>query len=140
MKNIIILLSSAILVAGCTHGGSPEASASAQAQAAEDEAALATALAGRVAGPPQDCVAEGELGTQKTYGRSVIVFTGRTGDVLFVNRTTSACPDVAGRSLKTTTSMTRLCRGDNIIVYEPASGAEFGGCSLGEFTPYRRTR
>jgi hypothetical protein len=36
--------------------------------------------------------------------------------------------------------MSQLCRGDIVTVFDPISGVEFGGCSLGEFTPYRATR
>ncbi len=141
MKTTLVLLSAAILAVACTHVGGTATKAATQSTAAEDEAALATALVGREAGLPQDCVAELDLGTQKAYGRNVIVFAGRNGDdVLWVNRTLSACPDLTGRSLKTRVPATRLCRGDNVIVYEPASGIDFGSCSLGQFTPYRRVR
>jgi hypothetical protein len=137
----IILLSVAILVAGCTHGGGPETSAPAQSQAVKDEADLAAALSGRIAGPPQDCVSERDLGGNKSYGRGVIMFSGRTDDVVYVNRPPAGCPELhSGRALKTRTTATQLCRGDIILVFDPVSGMEFGGCSLGEFTPYRRAR
>jgi hypothetical protein len=140
MKTVIIL-SAAILVAGCTHGGRPEPGAPAQTQAAQHETDLAAALSGRVAGPAQDCVTQSDLGGNQSYGRDVIVFTGRTGDVLYVNRPTAGCPGLDfGRALKTQTTMSQLCRGDIVTVFDPISGVEFGGCSLGEFTPYRATR
>ena len=137
----IILLSVAILVAGCTHGGGPEASAGAQSQVAKDEADLAAALSGRIAGPPQDCVSERDLGGNKSYGRGVILFSDRTDDVVYVNRPPTGCPDLnPGRALKTRTTSAQLCRGDIVLVFDPVSGMEFGGCALGEFTPYRRSR
>jgi hypothetical protein len=140
MKTIIMLFA-AILAAGCTHNGGPEASARARAQAAEDEADLAAALSGRIAGPPQDCVNQGDLGGNKSYGRGVILFSGRTNDVVFVNRPAGSCPDLNfGRALKTLTTTTQLCRGDIVTVFDPISGTEYGGCGLGEFTPYRRAR
>jgi len=137
----IVMLCAAILVAGCTHSGRPEASAGAQTQAAEHEADLTAALSGRIAGPPQDCVTQADLGGNKSYGRDVILFSGRTGDVVYVNRPTVGCPGLdSGRALKTQTTMTQLCRGDIVTVFDPVSGVEFGSCSLGEFTPYRRAR
>jgi hypothetical protein len=140
MKTVIIL-SAVILVAGCTHGGRPEAGAPAQPQAAQHETELTEALSGRVAGPPQDCVTQSDLGGNKSYGREVIVFTGRTGDVLYVNRPTAGCPGLdSGRALRIQSTMSQLCRGDIVTVFDPISGVEFGGCSLGEFTPYRPAR
>lgn len=140
MKTIILLFA-AILAAGCTHNGGPQASARAQAQAAEDEAGLAAALSGRIAGPPQDCVDQGDLSGNKSYGRGVILFSGRTNDVVYVNRPVGGCPDLnLGRALKTRTTMTQLCRGDIVTVFDPISGTEYGGCGLGQFTPYRRAR
>jgi hypothetical protein len=140
MKTIILLFA-AILAAGCTHNGGPQVSARAQAQAAEDEAGLAAALSGRIAGPPQDCVDQGDLGGNKSYGRGVILFSGRTNDVVYVNRPAGGCPDLnLGRALKTRTTMTQLCRGDIVTVFDPISGTEYGGCGLGQFTPYRLAR
>jgi hypothetical protein len=138
MKTIIMLFA-AVLVAGCTHNGGPDASARARAQAAEDEAGLAAALSGRIAGPPQDCVDHRDLGGNKSYGRGVVVFSGRTNDVVYVNRPAAGCPELeSGRALKTRTTMAQLCRGDIVTVFDPISGIEYGSCSLGEFTPYRR--
>lgn len=140
MKTVIVL-SVAILAAGCAHHGGPEASAVTQSQAVKDEADLTAALSGRIAGPPQDCVNEGDLGGNKSYGRGVILFSGRTGDVVYVNRPPAGCPDLNfGRALRTRTTAAQLCRGDIVTVFDPVSGMEFGGCALGEFTPYRRTR
>ena len=137
----IIMLCAAILVAGCTSSGGPEVSPPAQTQAAEHEADLAAALSGRIAGPPQDCVSEADLGGNKSYGRDVILFSGRTADVVYVNRPTSGCPSLDfGRAIKIKTPAARLCRGDIVTVFDPVSGVEFGSCSLGEFTPYRRAR
>jgi len=137
----IIMLSAVILAVGCTHNGGREASARVQAQVAKDEADLAAALSGRIAGPPQDCVSERDLGGYKSYGRGVILFSGGTNDVVYVNRPPVGCPDLNfGWALKTRTTTTQLCRGDIVTVFDPISGTEYGGCSLGEFMPYRRAR
>jgi hypothetical protein len=138
MKTIIMLFA-AILAVGCTHTAKPATGGQAQEQAAKDEADLAAALGGRIAGPPQECVDQRDLGGNKSYGRGVILFSGRTNDVVYVNRPAAGCPDLdSGRALKTRTTTTQLCRGDLVTVFDPTSGVEFGGCSLGEFTPYRR--
>ena len=138
MRTILTLVAVA-LVAACAHGGRPETSSRAQARAAEDEARLAAALGGRVAGQPQDCVLERELGSNESYGRSGIVFRGSTDDVVYVNRPPAGCPGLdAARGMKLRTPAARLCRGDTVVAFDPVSGTELGGCSLGAFTPYRR--
>jgi hypothetical protein len=135
----LIMLCTAVLAVGCTHSGQPEATVGAQKQAAQHEADLAAALSGRIAGTPQDCVTQSDLGSNKSYGRDAIVFYGRTNDVVYVNRPAGGCFDLEfGRALKTQNSTTRLCRGDIATVFDPVSGTDYGGCSLGEFTPYRR--
>jgi len=140
MKTIIMLFA-AIIAAGCVNSGGAKASASAQAKAAEDEGALSEALAGRIAGPPQDCVDQADLGGNKSYGRGVILFGDRANEVIYVNRPMGGCSDLnAGRALQTQTTTTKLCRGDIVTVFDPVSGMQFGGCTLGEFTPYRRAR
>jgi hypothetical protein len=136
-----IVLSAAILALGCVHQGSPDAKAQAQAQATQDEARLVAALSGRVAGLPQDCVVEIDLGGTKSYGRGVILFTSKTGDVVYVNRPRSGCPEVSsGRAIRVRTPETRFCRGDIVTVFDPVSRMDYGSCNLGEFTPYRSTR
>jgi hypothetical protein len=135
---IPILLLAAISLAGCAHGGRPDASASTKTQAAEDAARLEAALKGRVAGPAQDCVDQRYFDHQESFGRSTIVFSGGPGDVVYVNRPPVACVGLdVGRAIKTRTPTIRLCRGDVVTVFDPTSGMSVGGCSLGEFVPYR---
>jgi hypothetical protein len=135
MKSVIMLCA-AILVLGCTHGGTP-----APTQAPGPEAELAAALSGRTAGPAQDCVNEAELAGNKAYGKDVIVFSGRTDDVVYVNRPPGGCPALDfGRAIRIQTPAARLCRGDVVTVFDPLSDIGYGSCSLGAFTPYRRAR
>ena len=142
MKAItIIVLSAGIFATGCVHGGRLESGEAARAKAVQDEADLAAALAGRTAGPPQDCVSQRDLEGGRSYGRGVILFGRGTDEVAYVNRPAGGCPEITtGRALKSRTPTTRLCRGDIVVVFDPVSGMEYGSCSLGEFTPYRRGR
>jgi hypothetical protein len=135
----IVMLSAAVVALACIHTGRPETGVGARAQGAEDEARLAAALSGMIAGPPLDCVIERDLGTNESYGGRVVLFHGPTDDVVYVNRLPTACPGLnSSRSLKVRTPASRLCRGDVVTVFEPVSRMELGGCSLGKFTPYRR--
>jgi hypothetical protein len=140
MKTIVVLVA-AVLVAGCAHRGAPGTSARREAQAAAHEGELAAALAGRTAGPPQDCVEERDLGDNTFYGDRAILFRGPSSEVVYLNRPAARCPasglDLA---LKARTTMTRLCRGDVVTVFDPGSRIEYGECVLGEFTPYRTPR
>ena len=137
MKAITMLFAAAVVTAACAHGGRPETGA--QARAAEAQAKLAAALGGMIAGPAQDCVTERDLGSNESYGARTILFHGPTDDVVYVNRLAALCPGLdSGLALKVRTPATRLCRGDIATVFDPVSGSEFGGCSLGKFTPYHR--
>jgi hypothetical protein len=139
MKATVIVFA-AVVAAACAHGERPETATRTQAQATENEAKLAAALGGMVAGPAQDCVFERDLGSNEAYGGRAILFHGPTDDVVYVNRPPAGCPGLdSGRALKLRTPAARLCRGDVVTVFEPVSGTALGGCSLGQFTPYRRT-
>jgi hypothetical protein len=135
MKTIVILLA-ALLAAACAHSGGPQSAT--PAHSAKDEADLAKVLSGRAAGPPQDCVNLDQLGGNRAYGRDVIVFSGLTNEVVWVNRPPNGCLYLEpGRALLVKPTMGRLCRGDAVTVVDPTSGTEFAGCGLGQFTPYR---
>jgi hypothetical protein len=139
MKSIVVL-SAAVVAVACMHTGRPETGVGVRAQGAENDAKLAAALNGMTAGPAQDCVIERDLGSNESYGGRVVLFHGPTDDVVYLNRLPAACPGLdSGRSLRVRTPAARLCRGDIVTVFEPVSGMELGGCSLGKFMPYRRT-
>ena len=133
----LILFASACLAASCATD-SPEQRAEMQAS---DEASLAGQLRGfEPAGPAVQCVSSRDLRGNRSAGETAIVFSGTAGR-LWVNRPPAGCPDLSfSRALKTITPSTRLCRGDIATVFDPVSGAGYGGCGLGEFEPYRRVR
>jgi len=106
-----------------------------------DEEKLAKAIEGRVAEAPVKCVNMRDLGGNKSAGETAIIFNGRTNKLIYVNRPAAGCPDLSfGRALQVRTTTTRLCRGDIVTVFDPLNGSQYGGCGLGEFTPYRRAR
>jgi len=133
-----ILLSAVVLAAGCSHGRAVGA-ASAPQPSSPDEVALAEAVKGRVAGPAQECVPESTLGSTTSYGRAIVVFTSKTGDVVWVNRPVTACPEVTSeRAVLDVTRQASFCRGDVVTVFDPVTRVSAGTCTLGDFTPYRR--
>ena len=133
MKQALILASAAaLLAAGCATDVDHEARS-------EDEARLAEELAGyEQSGPARACVAMRDLGGNRSAGEAAIIFGG-TGRNLWVNRPAAGCPKLGvGQALQTRTSGTQLCSGDIATVFDTTNGMSYGGCALGEFTPYRR--
>ena len=129
MKRLTIGLV-ALMAAACTSERPAPNPAAAQAELAEE-------LAGLVAGPPVECVNLRDLRGNRTIG-NVILFDG-PGDTKYVNSAGGICPRITqSRAIRTVTPTTQLCRGEIITVFDPTSGMEYGGCGLGEFTPYRR--
>ena len=103
---------------------------------ASEEAQLAAELRGMVAGEPRACVPSRDLRGNRSVG-GAIVFEG-IGDTIWVNRPDVACTGIRhGRAISTRTTSSQLCRGDIVTIFDPVSGAQFGGCGLGDFTPYR---
>lgn len=123
----------ALAIAGCNN---PEAL---ERLDARTDAALAQELRGYAqSGPPESCVSQRNLRSNRSVGEGAIIFEG-PGSLLYVNRPSAGCPDLNfGRTLISRTTSSRLCRGDIVTVADLTSGAEFGGCGLGDFVPYRR--
>jgi len=134
MKKLITFAAIA-LCAGCTAASADEVAE----MEAGSEAKLASELRNyEQSGPPVSCVSQRDLGGNRSAG-DAIVFDGKTRAVRYVNRPAGGCPDLDfGRALVIRTSGTQLCRGDIATVFDPVSRSEFGGCGLGDFTPYRR--
>lgn len=131
MKAHLTLLA-ALSVAAC-------AAEPVDAPRADDGDRLGRALAGRSPGPTVDCVAHRDLGSSRAAG-DAILFNGR-GSTLYLNRPAGGCEALRdGNAIVTRTSASRLCRGDIVTILDPVSRVEYGGCALGDFTPYRRVR
>ncbi|MDP8995169.1 MAG: hypothetical protein M3N07_09360 [Pseudomonadota bacterium] len=132
--NKLLLLPLAALAGACTvavPGPAPVA--------AGDDSSLAEALAGRTAGDPVSCVRQRDLRNSRAYGDGTILFDG-PGSTVYVNNTRDSCPTIRPwHAIRYRTIGTNVCAGELIRVLDPQTGVEYGGCTLGEFTPYRRT-
>jgi hypothetical protein len=125
---LFTLLASAAIAGGATAATGPEP---------DHEADLARILAGRVERPAVACVNIRNLGGNRTVG-DAIVFGGGMRRI-YVNRPAGGCPDLDhGRSLTLRATTGQVCRGDIVTVVDRLSGTSFGGCGLGDFTPYDR--
>ena len=99
--------------------------------------AIAAAMRGRTAGPPVACIDRFGLRNSRAIA-GALLFEGR-GGIVYVNEGVAGCRALAfGRAIRTANPGGRLCRGDIVTAFEPVSGVEYGGCTLGDFTPYRR--
>jgi hypothetical protein len=130
------LLSLAALAAltACTAQGAPQMDA-------DQQASLDQVLSGYTAEPTVSCIESRNLQGNRSFGEGVILFEGPTRSTLYVNRPPAGCPELRpGRALQVRTTVSRLCRGDIVTVFDPVAGIQYGGCGLGDFTPYRRTQ
>jgi hypothetical protein len=135
MKKYAMISCLGLLAAGCTDERPTGPSASEQAE-------LSAALEGYAqSGPPEACVSRRDLRDNRSFGEGAIMFDGPTRATLYVNRPSGGCPKLGfGRALVTKSTGTRLCRGDIADVVDLTTRTTFGGCALGDFTPYRRVK
>jgi hypothetical protein len=136
----LIMFAAAALCAGCVNESADVEAGQSVMMNAADGGALAEALAGRTAGEPRSCVRLQDVRNTRSAGRDTILFDG-PGDVVYVNRARSSCPDIKSwHAIRHRTVGTNICANELIRVFDPNTGIEFGGCSLGEFVPWRRDR
>jgi hypothetical protein len=111
--------------------------AAAGATTPDPEAQLARALAGRVAGPPVDCVDLHAVHSTQIIPHTAIVYD--SGSVIYVNRPRSG-GDQLNRwdTMVTRLNSTQLCSVDTVRMVDPNSRFMTGIVFLGEFVPYRR--
>jgi hypothetical protein len=128
-----------LLVTGCAVQPAPRRSADAgDARTTPDGLA---ALEGFVAGTDLGCVSTHELrGSTPLADGAGVLFQGRSG-IVYLNRPRGGCPGLSEDvALGTSTPAGRLCAGDIVQAFDRASGVPQGSCTLGRFTPYRRSR
>jgi hypothetical protein len=131
------ILLSAVMVAMASAAVSADRPGAA-ARAADDEARFAKAVAGRTAGRPQQCVQRRLLGGNRGFGENVIVFGG-PGRTIYVNHTRGPCPRINDwNTVVVRSNSGSLCANDLVHVVDLQSGVDYGACSLGDFTPFRR--
>jgi hypothetical protein len=111
--------------------------ASACAGGSAREADLSRDLAGRSAGPPQDCVQASPGANLAVRDRQTLVY--RRGDTIWVNRLGAPCPGLDPMStLIIEAHGSRYCRGDRFRATEPGRSIPGPSCLLSDFTPWRR--
>jgi hypothetical protein len=114
----------AVALAGCTRPVVPRD-------------ALASTIAGRMAGPPQSCVLTQPDGTIRAIDSRTVAY-GRL-PTIYINRLGGLCPGLEKTStIIIYSSGGHYCRGDRIRALEPNSAIPGPICNLGDWVPYRR--
>lgn len=120
-------------LAGCSasyadHGGAVPA-------ATDDR--LERALAGRVAGPPQQCLPINRA-TQSTVHRGAILY--RSGNTVYRNDL-NGCPELNFNTVPVIKVRgSTVCAGEIVQLADRGIGGPVGACSFGPFVPYTRVR
>ncbi|MEO9130104.1 MAG: hypothetical protein ABI240_02730 [Sphingomonas sp.] len=106
----------------------------------KNEAKLAAALSGRVAGKPVSCINLRDIrSSQIIDGTAIIYDTG--GGKLFVNRPRTGADSLDSDDiLVTKTYGSELCSLDTINLIDRGSRMQSGFVGLGEFVPYTKVK
>ena len=125
-----LALTMLLLLAGCS---SPDLHS-------RDRADLAAQLAGRTAGPPQDCVSIEQTSSLRPVDPETVIVD--RGGTIFVNHLAGACGNLEPTdTLIVEVHGSQYCRGDHFRSRPFGGGAVPGPiCTLGSFTPYTRAR
>lgn len=128
----LVMLGLALTIAACAE--TPREAADRAADADRTRAKLDRELAGLVPGAPQTCLQPYERREVKAFGDTLVY---RSGSTRYVTQT-SGCRGVGDDNiLVTRTPTAQLCQGDIATTVDRNSGFTSGGCSFGEFMPYR---
>lgn len=97
---------------------------------------LASALAGRTAGQPVDCI--NERSKMQIVDDGTILFRDR--GIIYVQRPYGGCHGLSnGMSLiRASFGTTRICSGDINNIVDVRTGFGTGACTYSEFIPYRK--
>ena len=111
------------------------------AQAAKDrspEAELAGITAGRVAGPPVDCIYQRDIQSSRIISRTAIVYTMNNGTI-YVNRPKSGATSLSPTDVMVTdTHSPQLCSIDIVNLVDSGVHMRKGAVGLDKFVPYPR--
>ena len=129
------LFSALLISAGLI--GTSAAALAATPDNSRNEAKLAAALAGRVAGKPVSCITLSSAQSSQIIDRTAILYdTGRT---IYVNRPESGRESLDSDDiLVTKLYSSQLCNVDIVRLVDRGSRMETGFVGLGEFVPYTK--
>ena len=94
------------------------------------------------AGKPISCINARDLGSNRSLGEYSILFENKYSSRTFwINHPRGGCPDLTSeRALRWKSTMSQMCSGDIVDVFDPTTRIPYGSCSLGDFTPYSKPK
>ena len=131
--NAIVGLSCAALLAGCS------TAPAGMTRTAEAQQELDKALAGRVAGPPVNCIPTYRARDMQIIDDWTILF--KDGRTVYVQNPRGGCPGIGSHRNILVTRLfgtTQLCSGDISHLVDPSSGIGGGACVFSQFVPYTK--
>ena len=134
MRTPLLILTAAALGA-CTTAPQPET------RSAKAEAHLQKVLAGKVAGPPVNCLPSHRSNDMVVIDDNTILFRDGSRRVYRNDLMGGGCSQIGSGyyALVTRTSGGfGLCRGDIAEVRDVSNGISGGSCVIGDFVPYTR--
>lgn len=94
--------------------------------------------AGKVAGPPMQCLQSREMNDMTVIDESTVAYKRGTS-IVYISHMQQPCSGLgSGSAVMVTKSFgaAQTCRGDIARMVDPTSRMELGSCVFGEFTPY----
>lgn len=129
------VLLAAMIASGCAQ--TPRERAALAEQTAADEVKLARLLKGYTAGTPETCISQ-TIRRYNTIGVGNTILYRADSRLIYRNDTTG-CQGVArGDILVTQNFGQQLCSGQIATTVDGFARIQTGGCSLGQFIPYRK--
>lgn len=136
MRNLPLVLVAAVAAASCSTA--PEQ----LTRSAEGQREYEQLVAGKVAGPPQACLASFNSRDMVVIDEQTIAYRNGGGRV-FINHLRGPCSNLGRNTALITRSFgsDETCSGDIAQVADlTGSGMVVGSCSFGEFIPYTAPR
>jgi hypothetical protein len=130
----LLALLGACAASASVSGGGEQGPMSAESSAAADRA-----LAGRVAGAPENCIPATQVTSTRVLADDLILYEGR-GRTDWLNRTRGSCGLKPYLSIRRQGIGGSICAGEIINVFDARNGMDRGSCGLGEFVPYEKAR
>lgn len=137
MKAFPLILIAAAGLGACAYSSPQEFAA----QAARDQAKLASLTAGKIAGPPMSCLSNWRSRDMVVVNENIVAFRDGRNRV-YINNMRGPCNGLGPSrgALVTQSTSSSLCSGDIAQVFDSSSGVTFAGCAFGDFIPFETGR
>ncbi|MES3099430.1 hypothetical protein [Sphingomonas faeni] len=135
MRTLPLLIFPVVMLGACTQTQAEVERA--QVREAGVQEKLAKELAGLVPGKPETCISQIPQKQSSGYGATILYRVNNS--LVYRSDTAGGCEGIArGDILVTRTPTGQLCRGDIAQTLDQNTRFPTGGCSFGDFVPYRR--